>query len=189
MRVHAARAAGPARSVVLGRLSRSEYNVLPISHSFGNNAWKFMRWIVILLAGCALVLAGIVGPSGARVRYKVQLIRATDAAESVPTGSTPVGSELAGILHGPFKWQHYWKICEQKVDINKGSVKRVGLINDRDVEIDLTVRNKRTVTAFQKGNFIGRTAIPVGHGLSLIGGARDENSGWFVVVRRDKPRD
>jgi hypothetical protein len=135
------------------------------------------------------VVSGTAGPDETRIKYTVQLIRATDACESLPSGSTFVDPELYGILHGPLKWQHYWKICERQVVVKEGQSKRISLINARDVEIDLTVQNKRTVTAFQNSRIMGRSAIPAGKDLSLIGGARDKDSDWFIMVQRDKAKD
>jgi hypothetical protein len=148
-----------------------------------------MRRIMSMLAVWALAVSGIAGQGSARVSYRVQLIRATDVSESLPAGSSRVGSELAGILHGPLKWQHYWNVCERKVVVVEGRVKRVPLINGREVEVDLSVRNRRTVAAFQDGKLLGRTAVPAGVGISLIGGKRYEKSDWFVAVQRDTPID
>jgi hypothetical protein len=148
-----------------------------------------MRWITSFLVGYALTVSGTVTPDETKLTYTVQLIRATDNCESLPRGSTPVDPELAGIFHGPLKWQHYWKICERQMAVSEGQAKRIPLINSRDVEIDLTKRNERTVTAFQRGNFMGRATVPVGKGFSLIGGKRDYKSSWFIVVRRDALRD
>jgi hypothetical protein len=63
----------------------------------------------------------------------------------------------------------------------------VWLSNGREVEIDLSRRGKRTVTAFQSGRLLDRTIMPAGDAMTLIGGDRDQKSAWFIVVRRDKP--
>jgi len=146
-----------------------------------------MRWSVSLAAGLALVICGFAGNSGPKVAYLVQLIRATDSPKALPAGSERLTSDVAGILHGPLKWKNYYKICEREVEVAEGQVKRVNLINGRAVEIDLTTPNKRTVTAFQDGRAVARAIVPVGKCSTLVGGARDADSGWFIVVRREHP--
>jgi hypothetical protein len=148
-----------------------------------------MRCILSLLVGGALVTSVVAATTGTEVCYKVALIRATDDAESLPAGSTHVSPELAEILHGPLKWEHYWKVCEKKVAVTDGAKKKVLLINDREVEIDLSVTNKRTVIAYQSGKVLNKSTVCRGQKISLMGGKRDEDSGWFVVVRRDEPKE
>jgi hypothetical protein len=147
-----------------------------------------MRCIASFLVGCALAISAMARPDKDEISYNVQLIRATDAAEPLP-GSRPAGSRLVQLLHGPLKWKHYWSICERKVSMKRGRAKRVPLLNAREVEIDLTVQNQRTVTAFQNGKIMSRSAVPVGEGFSLLGGERDQDSGWFILVRSETAGD
>jgi len=60
---------------------------------------------------------------------------------------------------------------------------------EREVEIDLSNRNRRKVTAFENGKVIQRAMRPSGEGMTVIGGERDATSAWFIVVRRDRPDD
>ncbi len=146
-----------------------------------------MRWSVILAAGLALAICGFAGATSPKVAYRVALIRATDSSEALPAGSVRLTSDVAGILHGPLKWKDYYKICERKVEVGAGQVKKVTLMNGRAVEIDRTVPNKRTVTAYQDGRAVARTIMPAGKCSTLIGGSRDIDSGWFIMVRREQP--
>jgi hypothetical protein len=66
---------------------------------------------------------------------------------------------------------------------------RVCLSKEREVEIDLSNRKCRKVTAFENGKVVQRISRPLGEGMTLIGGERDQESAWFIVVRRDKPSD
>jgi hypothetical protein len=45
------------------------------------------------------------------------------------------------------------------------------------------------VAAFQNGQLVDRTISPTGDMMTIIGGNRDGNSAWLIVVRRDKPGD
>ncbi len=146
-----------------------------------------MRWIASLLVAGALGIGGSIVPDHGLISFKVQLIRATNAQDLLPAGYKPVSPQLASILHGPLKWRHYFRICEHDVELQPGQAKRISLINAREVEIDLTGRNKRKVVAFEHGKVVDASILPVGEGYSFIGGPRDRQSGWFILVRREKP--
>jgi hypothetical protein len=144
-----------------------------------------MRWIAVFLLGLGLWLVGDSGPAEREVSYKVELIRATNLRELAPPDRQAVSPELAAILRGPLKWRHYWKLCERVVAIEPGRAKRIPLINSREVVIDLRGYHVRKVTAFERGRCVDTSTIPAGSGYSLIGGPREGDSGWFVIVQRD----
>ena len=47
----------------------------------------------------------------------------------------------------------------------------------------------KAAVAYQAGKPISRTTRPLGTAMTIIGGDRDTNSVWFIVVRRDPPSD
>ncbi len=119
--------------------------------------------------------------------FYVQLIRGNDQNEPPQPGSHPVGIKVAKHLHAALPWRNYWEINRQQVAICSGKCARVCLSKDRTVEIDLSNRNRRRVTAFENGKIVQRTLRPSGEGMTVIGGERDPGSAWFIVVRRDQP--
>jgi hypothetical protein len=121
--------------------------------------------------------------------FYVQLLRGTNQDEPPQPGSRPVGIKVARHLHAALHWRNYWEIKRQQVAVCSGKTTRVCLSNDRAVEIDLTNRNRRRVTAFENGKIVQRTLRPAGEGMTVIGGERDPDSAWFIVVRRDEPAD
>jgi hypothetical protein len=131
-----------------------------------------------------LTIPGFAGPGAGQVAYRVQLIRATDGEQPPQAESKPVDSKLAAVFRGPLKWKHYWNVCERKVVVARGSTARVRLINAREAEIDLSRDDQRTVSAFQQGQRVCRSTMPLGEGITIIGGSRDATSGWFIAVRR-----
>ncbi len=148
---------------------------------------SFMWRIVSILAVAAVALTGVAKAEESVIPYYVQLLRGTDSGLPPEPGSRQVGPRLAGKLQGVFKWKHYWELCQRKVEVLPGRKVRVRLANEREVEIDRTLPDKRTVTAFQNGQLVDRTVGPVGESMTLIGGDHDQASVWFIVVRRDKP--
>src|SRR5262249_19674974 len=104
-------------------------------------------------------------------------------------GGRPVGIKVARRLRAALNWKNYWEVNSRQVAVCCGNATRVCLSKEREVEIDLTDRNRRKVTAFENGRVVQRTLRPVGEGMTVIGGERDQESAWFIVVRRDSPAE
>ena len=148
-----------------------------------------MRYLAPVLAVTALLFLGAAQTPSNHFRYYVQLIQATDSSQAPQPESRAVGPVLATTLGGALRWRYYWELCRREVDVPLGGKLHVPLANQRAVEIDLARPGKRTILAFQHGELVDRTVVPMGKALSLIGGGREDSTGWFIVVRRDKPGD
>lgn len=147
----------------------------------------FMRRILSILAVSAIAFTEVARAENGATRYYVQLVQGTDSDHPPQAGSRHVGARLTGTLRGVFRWRNYWEICQRKVEVFPGRTRKVDLANGREAEVDLTRPDKRTVAAFQNGKMVNRTVGPAGESITMIGGNRDQTSGWFIVVRRDKP--
>jgi len=146
-----------------------------------------MRRFVGILLLTAFALARISRAEEGASTFYVQLIRGTNG-DGPPVGACHrVGPRLAATLGPVLKWKRYWEICCKSVSLQTGRATRVRLGNGREVEIDLSVPGKRKVTAYQDGVAVDRTISTTGDRMTIAGGERDEQSAWFVVVRRDKP--
>lgn len=121
--------------------------------------------------------------------FYVQLVRGNNDDAPPQPGSRLVGLKVARHLHSALNWKSYWEINRQQVAVRSGRARRVCLSKERAVEIELTKRGCRKVTAFENGRVVQRTLRPDGEGMTLIGGERDQESAWFIVVRRDRPRE
>lgn len=148
---------------------------------------SFMWRFASMLAVAAFAVTGVVRAQERAITYYVQLIRSSDSEQPPQAGSRRVGAKLAETFSGVWKWKGYWEICQREAEVIPGQTSKVRLSNGREVEIDLSRRGKRTVAVFQNGKLLGRTIAPTGEAMTLIGGNRDQKSGWFIVVRRDKP--
>ena len=146
-----------------------------------------MKSFVGILALATFALAGISRAEEGAATYYVQLIRGTDEDKPPVRACHRVGPRLVATLRPVLKWKSYWEICCKPVTLEPGHVTRVLLGNGREVEIDLSVPKKRKVTAYQDGVAVDRTTSTMGDRMSITGGDRDEQSVWFIVVRRDKP--
>ena len=146
-----------------------------------------MRSFVGILVLAVFALAGSSRAEEGASTFYVQLIRGTNG-DGPPVGACHrAGPRLVATLGPVLKWKSYWEICCKSVSLQSGRATRVRLGNGRDVEIDLSVPKKRKVTAYQDGVAVDRTTSTTGDRVTIAGGERDEQSAWFIVVRRDKP--
>jgi hypothetical protein len=146
-----------------------------------------MKWLVLMVATSMMTFAGRAGPQSEPVAYYVQLIRGTDQEQSPAPNSKRIHPHLAGAFQSVFKWKSYWEISSRHVELEAGRATRVRLNPEREVEIDLTNPVRRAVTAFHNGKVVQRTVCPRSEERTLLGGDRDGNSAWFIVVSRNAP--
>jgi hypothetical protein len=144
-----------------------------------------MRYVALFAILLALALAWRARTQPDAVPYAIELIRGTDTDKQPEPGDREVGPELAATFRSVFKWKDYWQVTSCRATAVRGKVTRLRLNHERAVEIDLTCPGKRRIAALWKGAVVGRAICPVGEGLTLIGGDRDQNSAWFIVVRRE----
>jgi hypothetical protein len=134
-------------------------------------------------------VAPAIGAESEKLTYYVQLVRGNNEADAPEPGAHRIGPKLAKKLRPVFRWESYWEINRKSVAIEPGKKTRLRLSMEREVEIDLTDAAHRTVTAFQSGKPVCGAKRPIGEGMTIVGGDRNPNSVWFIVVRRDKPGD
>jgi len=121
--------------------------------------------------------------------FYVQLVRGNNDDAPPEAGSRPVEMKVARHLHSALNWKNYWEVNCKQVAICSGKARKLCLSKQREVEIDLTNRGRRRVTAFENGKVIQCMMRPAGEGMTVIGGDRDPDSAWFIVVRRERPPD
>jgi len=145
-----------------------------------------MKWFVVVLA-MILAIAVKAGLESEKIAYYVQLIRGSDQEQSPVANARKITPKLAGAFRSVFKWRTYWEISSRRVDLESGRATRIRLNPEREVEIDLSAPGRRAVTAFLNGKMVQRTVCPRSENRTLIGGDRDGNSAWFIIVSRYKP--
>jgi hypothetical protein len=145
--------------------------------------------MILILILLAFAPVGAAWADEGAVTFYVQLIRGTDTEQPPVPGSKCVGPKLAETFRPVFKCKGFWEINRQQVAVSPGKAKRVQLGNGREAEIDLSRPKERKVAAFQNGKLVDRMNMPKDDGMTIIGGSREDKSVWFIVVRRDKPKD
>jgi len=119
--------------------------------------------------------------------FYAQLIRGTD--QDAPEAATwkPLGPKLSRHLCPKFRWKNYWEVSRESLQVKPGSASRVKLNPDREVEIELHGAQDSEIRLYHKGVLIHRSRQSLNSPMSIMGGARENDESWFVVVRRDKP--
>jgi len=141
-----------------------------------------------LLSLMVLLGATTVGARAAEAAtFYAQLIRGTDREMPEQVSWKPAGPKLSGHLSPKFRWKSYWEVSRHAISVRPGQVSRVRLNPDREIEIHLRDGNDYEVRLFVKGQLTCCSKQSMQSGMSITGGARENDEAWFVVVRRDKP--
>jgi len=146
------------------------------------------NWFYLILIS-VFGLNAVSGAEAEQATYCVQLIRGNNRDTPPVADAKPVSPELTKMIRRVFNWKSYWEINRQRVTLARGQKAKVRLSKEREVEIDLTDLAKRKVTAYEGRKAVTRSTWPVGNATTIIGGDRDSNSVWFIVVRRSQPRE
>ena len=137
-----------------------------------------------------MVFAGAIAvrcEAGETTTFYAQLIRGTDREMPEQIGWRPAGPKLSKQLSPKFRWKNYWEVSRHTISVQAGKVSRTRLNPEREIEIDLRGSKEYEVRLFVKGQLTCRSKQSMQSGMSITGGARENNESWFVVVRRDKP--
>jgi hypothetical protein len=148
-----------------------------------------MKTLLYLLLLSPLGLIQAPAADTERILYYVQLVRGNNEEKSPDASSKPIGPKLSQELRRVFGWKSYWEVSRHQVEVLPPKKAKVKLSADREVVIDLSVAGKRKVIAYSEGKPISEITRPAGQMLTIIGGDRDKDSAWFIVVRRDKPTE
>jgi hypothetical protein len=122
-----------------------------------------------------------------KLTYYVQLVRGSNDAQPPDPGSTAIGPKVAAQLRPVIAWRNLWEMSRQEASVGIGEKTRMQLNPRRGVEIDLTTKGRHTVVAYSDGQAGTSMTCPIGQRMTIIGGDRDKESSWFIIVRRDKP--
>ncbi len=125
--------------------------------------------------------------AGEATIFYAQLIRGTDRQMPEQVSWKPAGPKLSKQLSPKFRWKNYWEVSRHRIPVQEGKVIRTRLNPEREIEIDLRDGKDYEVRLFVKGHLTCRSKQSMQSGMSITGGARENDESWFVVVRRDKP--
>jgi hypothetical protein len=94
---------------------------------------------------------------------------------------------LSSRLCPKFRWKNYWEVSRQTLSVPAGMKSRVRLNPEREIEIELRAEGDSEIRLFTAGKLVQKSRQSLQSKMSIIGGTRENEDSWFVVVRRDKP--
>jgi hypothetical protein len=97
-----------------------------------------------------------------------------------------VGSNLNKKLTSCFRWKSYWEVHRINLEVAPGQPARAKLSSDREVEIRLLDSGDSEARVYWKGKLLRRCRQAAHDKFCIMGGSREKEDSWFVVVRRAK---
>jgi len=144
-----------------------------------------MRTVFVLLV--LLGVRAVALADGQPITFYTQLIRASDQDHPEQASWKPVGPKISKQLCPKFRWKNYWEVDRRTVKVHPGKVTRVRLNPEREVEIELRGPDDSEIRLYTKGVLVRKSRQSLQSKMSIMGGTRENEESWFVVVRRDKP--
>ena len=143
-----------------------------------------MKRVVRLLV--LIAMSGACFAQGEAITFYAQLIRATDK-DTQEAGWKPLGPTLSKQLCPKFRWKNYWEISRQRLTVQSGSKTRVRLSPEREIELELRGGGESEIRLYTAGKLVQKSKQSLESRMCIMGGTRENNESWFVVIRRDKP--
>jgi hypothetical protein len=142
-------------------------------------------WLLLLLGGLSLAPA-----ADPPLACYVQLIRGTDDTKPRDPAHKEIGPMLDKRLRPVFRWAHYWENQREQIALIPGKPSKVHLKNGRDLEVEWLKGGQIQVRVFRDNQLTRkvthRNTVDM---MAILGSEKDDESSWFVVVRRSKPQD
>ena len=144
-------------------------------------------WLILISALAATATRGAAAEPP--VTLYVQFIRGTNEQKPKQANWKLVGPKLSKRLSPVFKWQNYWEVSQQAVGVYPGKVAMVPLDESRRLELELVNAKEVEMRVYQNRNLTRKPRQPIHSShMEIIGGSRERETCWFVVVRHDKPQ-
>jgi len=122
------------------------------------------------------------------IPFFVQTIVATSHEQPHDDGKTKkIGPQLRKDLSPVFQWKHYREVTCQKIELRQGKVSRIQLTAERELELQIKNEAQLELRLFRDRKLVRKITESLSQRRVIMGGDRDNDEAWFVVVRRDKP--
>jgi hypothetical protein len=146
-----------------------------------------MKTVLGLLVFLGIGMACFAQEGPVTVTYYAQLIRASDREKPQEVNWKPLGPKLTKQLCPKFRWKNYWEVSRQKLKVQPGNKARVRLNAEREIEVELSGKGESEIRLFAGGKLVQKSRQSLQSHMSIMGGTRENDESWFVVIRSDKP--
>lgn len=123
------------------------------------------------------------------VTVQAQLVWGTNLKESSSKDHKPIDGKTAEDLKKVFKWENYFVIKTETLDLVKGRQQTVKMSDQCAVEIKAVGDDKFEVVFVGKGERLakGTQKMPPGEKVFLMGVSENESS-WLIVLKQKKEK-
>ena len=150
---------------------------------------KAVACLMILLVGALASQSAPVPATEADVTFTVQLIRGTEHAKPEAASWKPLEPKLKARLAPCFRWSHWWEVATVQTNIAVGKTRRIRLSADREIDIARHSVSETEVRLYQKGVLAQKSRRSTQNGQWIMGGTRENDESWFIVVTPQKSAD
>ncbi len=150
---------------------------------FSGNLLCFRRVSLgLLLLGLAI---GARADERTNVTVQAQLVWGTNLKESSSKEHKPIDGKTAENLRKVFKWQNYFVIKTESVDLTPGKPQKLTMSEKCALEIKSVGDDKFEVFLIGQGERVakGTQKMPVGEKVFLMGVSENESS-WLVILKQ-----
>ena len=150
---------------------------------------KALACLIILLVGALASRPAPVPATESDVTFTVQLIRGTEHAKPEAASWKPLEPKLKARLAPRFRWSHWWEVATAQTNIAVGKTRRIRLSADREIDIVRHSVSETEVRLYQKGALAQKSRRSSQSGPWIMGGTRENDESWFIVVTPPKSAD
>ena len=122
------------------------------------------------------------------LKAEALLVWGTDDAQSPDPKFIAVDESLSKkLLKSPYRWKHFFVVSRQPLNIPAGG-SRKGVVLSKDCSLDVTYlgEDRMEVKLIGKGKLVSTHKESLaGQCVFIIGGASENDTAWFVVIRRN----
>jgi hypothetical protein len=144
---------------------------------------------ILALGLVCLAFATPARAGGTNVTVHAQLVWGTNLKESSSKDHKPVDSKTAEDLRKVFKWQNYFVIKSETVELTQGKQQELKMSDKCALEIKSVGNDKFEVLLLGKGERVakGVQKMPPGEKVFLMGVSENESS-WLVILKQKKDK-
>jgi hypothetical protein len=143
----------------------------------------------LLLALLPLGTEAVAAAAANETTFYLQLVRGNNEDKPPAPEAKPVGPVLSKRLGAVFKWKGFWEIKRDAVVVKPGGSVRRRMSAEREIEIELLKTGEVEVRVYRNGTQTRALRQPLDGQMLIVGGDKGENQSWFIVVRRDEPKN
>lgn len=139
----------------------------------------------LLLLGVLLSGVAATAEASTNVTVQAQLVWGTNLKESSNKEHKPIDSKTAGDLRKVFKWQNYFVIKTETVELIQGKQQKLKMSDQCALEIKSVGHDKFEVLLLGMGERVakGIQKMPPGEKVFLMGVGENESS-WLVILKQ-----